>query len=166
MRFERDTLDGSIQQRLKRLKFVTENFQNLQGLMQVVVGALLLLIRTSEVIEPGWLGSLFLLVVGVVYISILRNNSVAKYYERRFGRFVRQSIRRPARAGDEVQPALIDELRRQARHHDRLVPHPAVVAAGTAVLVPGGLGERQRADERAGGLCIVLVSLNAARDRA
>ena len=86
-----DTFDTSGQERLKRLKYVTENFSTLQGLRTAVLGVTVLLIkfRSNSLFVGGWLKTLTMPVVIICGVAYLR--FLPKYYERLFGRVEQQA---------------------------------------------------------------------------
>jgi len=70
----------------ERLRYVTENFQSLQGLTWVAVGGYLALSESDKIpglALPLWLKLLMkLLSIGLLLASV---RYIPKYYERRFG---------------------------------------------------------------------------------
>jgi hypothetical protein len=69
----------------ERLRYVTENFQALQGLTLVCMGGWLFFSEAEDipgVVPPWWLKLLTLLALGL-YLAALRY--IPRYYERRFG---------------------------------------------------------------------------------
>src|SRR5215831_10780770 len=66
----------------RRLRFVTSNLVALQGLRQVALGAMLLLVIFALRLDEPWNISLFTLLLALLGIAWRR---IGKYYESRFG---------------------------------------------------------------------------------
>jgi hypothetical protein len=96
MHLEHDTLVGVTPKKLRRLKYVTENFQNLQGLTTFVVGVNLLVISVESLLAQSWLIQLSLKAVQAA--SVVGMLRLPKYYQRRFG----EVERRPMTHGESI----------------------------------------------------------------
>lgn len=77
------TFDEANRDRLRRLRYVTENFQYLKGLTTVAFGVSLLAGSIADLFEQSWLIQLSLWTVqGASVVGMFR---LPKYYQRRFG---------------------------------------------------------------------------------
>jgi len=84
---ETDTF-GPDQERLRRLHYVTKNFNDLQGLMTAALGIEFLAFRISDLHINSWLS--FLMSVFGIVVGFIALRRLPEYYERRLGQVEQQ----------------------------------------------------------------------------
>jgi hypothetical protein len=96
---ESDTF-GPDHERLRRLQYVTKNFNDLQGLMTAALGIEFLAFRISDLHINSWLS--FLMSVFGIVVGFIALRRLPEYYERRFGQVEPKSKPKPMTRGEAI----------------------------------------------------------------